>query len=148
MNEIELAQTLFGQGATCAQSVFTAFSEELGLDRDLALRISSGFGGGMARTGGTCGVVTGAVIALGLQHGGTEFQDKAQKERLYHLIQQFVEQFRLRHGGITCKDLLGVDLSTSEGFAQYQANPPDRGHCAVFVKSAAELLADFLVREA
>ena len=33
---------------------------------DAALRVSAAFGGGMGRTGGTCGAVTGALMVLGL----------------------------------------------------------------------------------
>ena len=48
----------------CAQSVLTAFSDELGLDRNTALRLARGFGGGMGRTGKTCGAVTGAYMVI------------------------------------------------------------------------------------
>ena len=50
----------------CAQTVVTSFSEELGIERDLAFKIAMGFGGGMGRTARTCGAVTGAYIVLGL----------------------------------------------------------------------------------
>ena len=50
----------------CAQTVITTFCEELGLDRAIALQVANGFGGGMGRTGRTCGAVTGAYMVLGL----------------------------------------------------------------------------------
>ena len=51
----------------CAQTVFSHFAEELGLDEETALKISAGFGGGMHK-GDMCGTVTGGLMALGLVH--------------------------------------------------------------------------------
>ena len=50
----------------CAQSVLVCFANELNLDELTALKIASGFGGGMARAE-TCGAVTGAYMVLGLK---------------------------------------------------------------------------------
>ena len=48
----------------CAQAMLGAYAEELGLDRAQALKVATGFGGGMGRMGGTCGVITGAYMVL------------------------------------------------------------------------------------
>ena len=68
---IELARSRFSEGFSCSQSVLAAFAPELGLDADAALRVSAAFGGGMGRTGGPCGAVTGALMVLGLKYGAT-----------------------------------------------------------------------------
>ena len=47
MTKAERARELFLEGCNCAQAVFLAFAEEK-MDRDTALKIASGFGGGMA----------------------------------------------------------------------------------------------------
>jgi len=39
-----------------------------GLDRETALKVAGAFGAGMARTGGTCGSVTGALMVIGLKY--------------------------------------------------------------------------------
>ena len=46
MTKGDYAKQLFENGMNCAQAVFCAFSDELGFDKDTALRISAGFGGG------------------------------------------------------------------------------------------------------
>ena len=66
-SRIDVAGSRFSEGFSCSQSVLAAFAPELGLDADAALRVSAAFGGGMGRTGGTCGAVTGALMVLGLQ---------------------------------------------------------------------------------
>lgn len=47
MGKSENAIVNFKKGVNCSQCVLSAFSEELGLDKELALKIASGFGGGM-----------------------------------------------------------------------------------------------------
>ena len=45
----EIAEQLFKQGYNCSQSVIGAYCEKLGLDFEMAMRLSSSFGGGMGR---------------------------------------------------------------------------------------------------
>ncbi|MCX7031789.1 MAG: C-GCAxxG-C-C family protein, partial [Spirochaetes bacterium] len=80
MNRPERADQLFRQGTNCAQAVACAFAEDLGADRGLTLRLATGFGGGMGHTGGTCGALTGAFMALGIAFGMKETGDQAAKE--------------------------------------------------------------------
>ena len=46
MEKFEI-QDRFAKGYDCAQVVLTAFSEELGLSKDMANKVSACFGGGM-----------------------------------------------------------------------------------------------------
>ena len=43
------AVQLFQEGYNCSQAVFAAFADKYGIDRELALRLSASFGGGMGR---------------------------------------------------------------------------------------------------
>ncbi len=52
-------------GYNCAQAVLYSFCDDLRFDRDTALRLACGFGAGMARNQGVCGVVTGGIITIG-----------------------------------------------------------------------------------
>ena len=47
----ETAEKRFIEGFSCAQAVFSAFSETEGMGLETALRIASSFGAGMARKG-------------------------------------------------------------------------------------------------
>lgn len=79
----------------CAQSVLIPFSEELGLDKEMAYKVAGGFGGGM-RTGSVCGAITGGIMALGLMGLDTPQN-----------IQKIFENVKSNHDGYTdCKDLL------------------------------------------
>jgi hypothetical protein len=57
MTKADEAVALFQPGFTCSQAVLSVFAKDFGLDRDTALRISQGFGAGIARTGDICGAL-------------------------------------------------------------------------------------------
>ncbi len=64
MNRIEKSVELFNSGFLCSQAVFAAFSKDLGLSEEQALKIGACFGSGM-RKGEVCGACTGALMVLG-----------------------------------------------------------------------------------
>lgn len=136
-----LAVTLFDQGFTCSQAVLAAFASRHGLARDAALRVSCAFGGGVARSGSTCGAVTGALMAIGLAHGRTRVEDEAARERTYEAARAVVDRFRTEHGSDVCRELLGVDISTPEGREAAAKEGLFRTRCPAFVRSAAKLVA-------
>ena len=100
----------FDRGFSCSQAVLAAFCEELGLDRNTALKISQPFGGGMAQRGETCGAVTGAYMVIGLKHGRTQPEDTAARDRTYALMREFIDRFTNAHGTLQCRELLGYKL--------------------------------------
>ena len=124
----------------CAQSVLTAFSEELGLNLPLARKIALGFGGGMGRTGKTCGAVTGAYMVLGLKQDLNAGNAQQVKDRTYALVREFNQKFMAVHGSLACKDILGCDLGTPEGSALAKEKDLFTTLCPGFVKSAVEIL--------
>jgi len=115
-----------------------------GLDRETALRVAGAFGAGMARTGGTCGAVTGALMVIGLNHAKTRKDDDDSRERAYALAQEFMDAFSARNGSLLCREILGVDVSTPEGVAEVRKRDLFRTVCPKFVKDAGELLDELL----
>ena len=134
----------FKEGFSCSQSVLSAFAEEYGLTQEQALRVSGAFGGGMGRMGYTCGAVTGAFMVIGLRYGKTKVEDEATKEKAYALVLEFVERFKRRHQSIKCCDLLGCDLSTSDGRKAAHEKGLTATLCPVFVRDAVEILEEIL----
>ena len=144
MNRPERADQLHAQGANCAQSVACAFAEDLGADRALTLRLATGFGGGMGRTGGTCGALTGAFMALGIAFGMTETGDQPAKERTYALVAECSRRFRERTGALSCRDLLGLDLGTPEGRQTAKDRNLFATQCAGYITTAAGIVEELL----
>ena len=93
MDHADTAAAVFSQGFACSQAVVVAYASETGLDRDTALKVSAGFGGGMGRMGHTCGAVTGAYMVIGLKFGAVSGQDQDAKLRTYRLVREFMDGF-------------------------------------------------------
>jgi len=142
MGKIEDAVTCFAGDFSCAQAVCSTYGPQLGLSRELAMKVAGAFGSGMGRLGQTCGAVTGALMVIGLRYGKTEAGDDEAKERTYTLAKEFADRFTARHGSIVCQELLGCDISTPEGkeFASAQGLFDTR--CPTFVRDAAQILEE------
>ena len=108
MTKAERARELFLEGCNCAQAVFLAFAEDK-LDRETALKIASGFGGGMAGMRDVCGAVSGMFMAYGLLCGPADTTDRAAKTNNYAALRQLAGEFEARNGSIICRQLLGLD---------------------------------------
>ena len=143
MNHVNKAADLFDSHLNCAQAVAGAFAETVGLDETAALKATSGFGGGMGRSGGTCGALTGAILILGYRHGTVDPANKAAKLQCYEKVQQLIKEFKHRAGAVDCRDLLGFDMSTADG-QQAAKQPGAFDRCDDFVRIAAEILEERL----
>lgn len=105
----------FREGLNCAQAVFAAWAEKLDYDRETAIRMSTGFGGGIGRLQVTCGVVTGAVMVIGMHNSRLHGDNAIRKEETYRMVQEFHRQFVAEHHSSDCMDLINCDLRTSGG---------------------------------
>ena len=140
MSLSDTAVSRFGSGFSCAQAVFSTLAERYGLDQELTCRLAAAFGGGMGRMGGTCGAVSGALMALGLEYGGP---DKEAKAKTYEMVREFARRFQAANGSTVCNDLLGCDISTEEGH-KYASENRIPEVCPGVVRSATEIAEQML----
>lgn len=149
MSERSEKAVSYFENFNCAQSVIAACGPDFGLDRETALRIAGGFGGGMGRLGEVCGAVTGAFMVIGLKHGKSHPEDDESetKEKAYALVCEFADRFHARHGSILCRELLGCDIGTPEGSAQAREKGLFGDLCPRLVQSAVEILEQMEVLE-
>lgn len=143
MSDADKAVACFKEGFSCSQAVFSTFAPELGLERDLALKIAGSFGGGMGRMAETCGAVTGAYMALGLKHSASVV-DPASKGENYAKVREFARMFKEKNGSTVCFELLGCDISTEEGMKEFKEKDLINQLCANFVRDAAVILEEIL----
>lgn len=127
-------------GLNCAQTVFSLFAEDLNLNEETALKISSGFAGGMT-CAETCGAVTGSYMVIGLKHGYT-LPDPEEKAKTWARIVDFNKKFKQEHGSLICKELTGYDVSTEEGMAKAREAEVFKEICPAFVKTACRILEE------
>lgn len=135
------ARKTFDSNFNCAQSVLSVFCEKYGLDRKTALKLASGLGSGF-RSGEVCGAVSGAVLVIGLKYGQSAPEDSDAKKNCNRKTEEFLWAFRSRYGDITCRGILGCDISTPEGHEKAVQGNLFNTVCAEKVGQAVELLEE------
>ncbi len=144
MNRVEQAVSCFGEGFSCAQAVLATYGPQLGLERELALKVAGAFGGGMGCLGQTCGAATGAFMVIGLEYGKTQAEDEQTKEKAYSLVQEFIAEFQARNGSIVCNELLDCDISVPEEKMLAAEKGLFTTLCPKLVRDAAEIIEQML----
>ena len=140
----EKAKELFKLGYNCSQSVLGVFCEELGMDFDTAIKVSSSFGGGMGRMREVCGTVSGMFMAAGLAFASSD-NSGVNKSNQYKIVQELARRFKDKNGSIICRELLqGIESSTSpipseRTEAYYKKRP-----CVELVADSVEILEEYL----
>ena len=141
----EKARKIFGaDGLFCSESVLTAVSEEAGVTSPLIPRIATGFCGGISRTGGICGAVTGGIMALGMLYG----RDNPDQpfETVYEKVRKFLQAFEKENMSVNCFELTGCDLSREEGRQEF-AEKGMMERCRQFTGKAAGLVAELIIED-
>jgi len=145
MNHEEKAKELFKEGYNCAQSVFVAFQDEMNIDREIALKLSSSFGGGMGRLREVCGAVSGMFMVAGILYGYDEPKNQEAKAKHYARIQELANEFSKQNKSIVCRELLGLDKKKDspvpeERTKEYYEKRP----CAELVGQAARIIENYI----
>lgn len=136
------AVNTFKANFNCAQSVLTTFSDDFGLDKDTALSLTSGFGGGMGMLQKTCGAVSGAYMVISLSKS-KKFHDNSDRKKLSaEMIQDFYEEFVKINGTTNCGKLMDCDLKTEEGFKYATDNNLFETVCGKCVADSVKILED------
>ena len=76
---VQRSTELWDSGLYCAESVLLAVAESLGIRSDIIPRIATGFCGGVSDSGGMCGAVSGAIMAIGLAAGRSSTEQSAEE---------------------------------------------------------------------
>ena len=138
----EKARELFLAGYNCAQAVFLAFQDEIGMTEKDAVLLASSFGGGLGRLREVCGAVSGAEMALGALKGYDSPTDADAKAAHYARVRELAETFASENGGTyICRELLGPEADASSPVP----TPRDaafykKRKCLAYVGSAAAIL--------
>ena len=145
MTRGEKAKQLFEEGFNCSQAVFLAFEDIIGMDRETAIRVSAGFGGGFGRMREICGAVSGMVAVISFANACTDPNDHEKKKALYSLIQQAMNEYKAENGSYICRELLGLAQGASspepeKRTAEYHKKRP----CGELCRCAAEIAEKYI----
>lgn len=144
----EKAKELFKLGYNCSQSVLGVFCEELGLDFNTAMKLASGFGGGIGRMREVCGATTGMFMAAGLIFGFYDNSKPELKAEIYKKIQTLANKFKEQNGSIICRELLsGIDANNSPIPSKRTDEYYKKRPCIELVQDAVIILEEFIKEE-
>lgn len=145
-SRVEKAVELFESGFNCCQSVFAAYADLFGMDREAALKLSSGMGAGVGRMREVCGTVSAMALLAGMKQGCTDPEDMEAKTDIYELVRNMSARFREENGSIICRELLGIvkqeeSARPMERTEAYYASRP----CTRLVACAAKIVEEMLL---
>ena len=140
----QYANEMMEVGYHCSQCVMEYAAKRLGLDRDEAVRMVAGLGGGLFR-GEVCGAVSAAAVALGVAYGFDEADPGERDELLQEKVHALEERFIQRHGTLCCKELLGGYDCLRDEDDQPDCDGEDPWmHCGAYCETAAAALDELL----
>ena len=94
------------------------------------------------RKGEVCGACTGALLVLGMKYGQWQKEDAVSRTQANQKTVEFLEKFKLNNGSYICNELLGCDISTTEGVKYAMEHNCFADICPKMVASAVKILED------
>lgn len=138
MNDLALearthAGNKFKNGLNCAESIVHTFNEMLNnpLGSE-ALKMATGFGGGLGHAGCMCGALTGSVMVLGLFKG--RIDPEQSREPSYDLAHDFHDRFLNEYEATCCRVLNPHEFDSPEHLRR----------CLKLTGGTAKLLMEFI----
>jgi C_GCAxxG_C_C family probable redox protein len=119
---VELARSYFlteDNVYGCAETTLMVLQQALGLPGATDSSPAMVLNGGLAWSGGPCGALTGAALAVGRLAGQRIAGHKEAKAAARSIIARLMAEFRAEFGHTDCRDLVGLDISTAEGHAAF-----------------------------
>ncbi|MCP4344017.1 MAG: C_GCAxxG_C_C family protein [Desulfobacterales bacterium] len=143
MNKCEFALERFKEGFRCSQAILEAYAKDYDLDPMVARKIATPVAGG-STVGGECGAVSGAFLVLGLKYGITDPTDMDGFWKLFGKVEEFAGKFEAIHGNINCRQLIGVDVFSEDGYKKFEEKNLHVTHCTKYVEDAVIILEEMI----
>lgn len=130
---------MFESGLCCSESALLALARAQGLDSPAVPAIASAFCGGLARTGGPCGALTGALMGMSIAIGRTSADQSVKAS--YATTRLLVNEFEQVFGSKDCHQLLGFEPNDPDSATAAYEREGRRERCALITGQAAEMAA-------
>lgn len=136
----ERAFTNMSRHESCAQSILSAFLDELGIEDPLVLRAAGALHGGLVSSL-TCGIHIAGAMVLGLLVGREKLEGGL--DGLLPIVvpaQELVKRLNRRLGSSSCRELTGVDFTDMEAAVRFYS-AGENSRCFDRVAEGAEEIA-------
>jgi C_GCAxxG_C_C family probable redox protein len=125
----------------CAETTFIVLKGVYGLDDPMDASAAMALNGGVAYSGGTCGAITGAALAVGLLAGRRIDDHRSAKRVARQLVAELMDAFQATQGAVDCRDLIGIDLRAPGGHEAFIAGGMWRDRCMHSIEFAVARMA-------
>ncbi|MEW6585520.1 MAG: C-GCAxxG-C-C family protein [Nitrospirota bacterium] len=143
---VDKAVYYFKKGFSCASAILHAYADDFGIDRQLSLQLPSLFSAGMGMAE-TCGVITGALMVIGVKYGKTKGHDFDTDKRNAERLRCFLREFQARNKYLKCKDMLGCDINEDGVFDQAWESGLILSVCPKLVRDASEIIEEMVMND-
>lgn len=141
---LELCDESVGFG--CAEATFVALKEHFGLAEAADPSPAMALNGGIAYSGGVCGAISGAALAVGAL-AGLRFDDHATAKTMARgVVQRAMADFASEMGDVRCRELIGFDLSTEHD--EFLASGKWENGCMAQIKFVIDRVAPLAAEDA
>jgi C_GCAxxG_C_C family probable redox protein len=125
----------------CAEVAFMVLKAAYDLDDPMDPTAAVALNGGVAYSGGLCGAITGAALAVGMLAGQRIADHVTAKRVARELVAEAMDAFRQEHGATDCRDLTGYDLRAPGGHATFIESGVWRDGCMRQIEFVVERMA-------
>ncbi len=143
-NAVDAARSLFLDESNlygCAETTFVVLASAYGISDEADPAVAMALNGGLAYSGGPCGAISGAALAVGLL-AGQRVADHREAKRAARLITaRLIDEFTEAYGATDCRSLIGMDLRTEDGHRAFIDSAIWRDRCMAQVEFVVGRLA-------
>lgn len=120
----------------CAETTLVALQQLFDLPNADDSSTAMALNGGIAYSGGMCGAISGAAMAVGRLASGRIPDHKEAKRTARHVVQGLIKEFEKEYGSHNCRDLISYDIATPGGHDDFIASGQWRERCMAQIEFA------------
>jgi C_GCAxxG_C_C family probable redox protein len=115
--------------------------EYLGAVDERITRMATVLPGGLSLRGGTCGILLGALAAVGLKYGSVVRNERQLQGRLGLRVHDFFQELtQERYGSMNCRDIARCDFTKPEEASAYLGSPAQHECAALLANTVGFVL--------
>jgi C_GCAxxG_C_C family probable redox protein len=126
----------------CAETTFMILKEVYDLPDPLDSSAAMALGGGVAYSGGVCGAILGAALAVGMLAERRIPDHKEAKRAARRVIAGYMEQFQAAFHSTNCRDLIELDIRDEQQHQRFIESGIWRSRCMAQIEFAVLQLYD------
>ncbi len=141
------AEELFSQRMHCSQALLAVGLEKMGMQDPDMIRAVGAYGGGIASSGRTCGILLGAIAAVSARYGKScpQEQDDPKMWLLSFKLSKAFARMSEPYGGTNCADIARVNWKDKVEVKTFYGQPDSRRRiCAQLTGELAAYLGQIL----